>query len=440
MTKRKDANPFQDGAPYSDILGVDASAIYKKVRPRGDSDTARSLLTSTDLFGDIIDDFRGNDAPPDAMATAVDRPAPPDPTKADTDSYAGAPPPNENRGQYSLLDAAYSALLKDSHLNKDVERLEKIARDGGSEDGASEYGRYVLLERVAVGGMAEVFRAKRKGVEGFEKLVAVKRILPHLSSNKDFVDMFVDEAKIVASLSHPNIAQIFDLGKIDGSYYIAMEFVEGRDLRTILSRARARGTLLGVDLAALIAAKVGAALEYAHRHRDDTGNALRIVHRDVSPQNILVSTEGEVKLVDFGIARATTKASHTDSGSLRGRLLYMSPEQAWGKPLDNRSDIFSLGGVFFEALTGHPLFSGNSEMSILERVRDAGFLPPSSLNPAVPIELEAVVTRALQRDPDARYQDAAEMLLDLDTYLRRRPAVGSNELARFVARLFELEP
>lgn len=433
MTKRKDANLFKDGAPYSDILGVDPSAIRKKVRGRSDSESAQSLLTSTDLFGEIIDDFKGDGAPPD-------RSPPPDPRVADTDPYAGAPPADKNKEQYSLLDAAYSTLLKDSHLGKDVERLEKIAPTDNGEERASGYGRYVLLERVAVGGMAEVFRAKREGVEGFEKVVAVKRILPHLSSNKDFVDMFVAEAKMVASLSHPNIAQIFDLGKIDDSYYIAMEFVEGRDLRTILTRARNRGTLLGVDLAALIAAKVGAALEYAHRHRDDAGNELRIVHRDVSPQNILVSTEGEVKLVDFGIARAATKASHTDSGSLRGKLLYMSPEQAWGKSLDNRSDIFSLGGVFFEALTGHPLFSGNSEMSILERVRDARFLTPSSLNPAVPIELEAIVTRALQREPEDRYQDAAEMLKDLDTYLRRRPVVGPNELARFVARLFELEP
>jgi serine/threonine protein kinase len=163
------------------------------------------------------------------------------------------------------------------------------------------------------------------------------------------------------------------------------------------------------------------------------------VHRDVSPQNILVSNEGEVKLVDFGIAKAASKASHTDSGSLRGKLLYMSPEQAWGRPLDKRSDIFALGSVFFEMLTGHLLFSGNSEMSILERVREARYLPPSSLNPAVPIELEAVITRALKKSPDDRYQDASEMLQDLDLYLRRRPAVGPAELARFVARLFELE-
>jgi len=437
MTKRKDANPLGDGAPYSEILGVDPSQIRKKIRR--DSDRSKSLLTSTDLFGEIIEDF-GPERPDPSPGKEATSP-PPDPTTADTDPYAGNPPPN--RDQYSLLDAAYSTLLKDSHLHRDVERLETLepphgARRGDGDD-KSDYGRYVLLDCVATGGMAELFRAKRKGVEGFEKIVAVKRILPHLSSNQDFVEMFIAEAKMVASLSHPNIAQIFDLGKIDDSYYIAMEYVEGRDLRTILTRARHRGVLLGVELAALIAAKVGAALEYAHRHKDEKGRELRIVHRDVSPQNILVSNEGEVKLVDFGIAKAATKASHTDSGSLRGKLLYMSPEQAWGKPLDRRSDIFSLGGVFFESLTGHPLFSGNSEMSILERVREARFLSPSSLNPAVPIELEAIVTRALQKEPDDRYQDAAEMLLDLDTYLRRRPAVGPNELAGFVGRLFELD-
>ncbi len=180
MTKRKDANPFTDGAPYSDILGVDPSAIRKKVRRRGDSDAAQSLLTSTDLFGDIIDDFKGDGAAAgDETATPSAghaHSAPPDPRVADTDPYAGVPPAdNMDREQYSLLDAAYSTLLKDSHLHKDVERLEKIPAVQ-SEDGASEYGRYVLLERLAVGGMAEVFRAKRKGVEGFEKVVAVKRI------------------------------------------------------------------------------------------------------------------------------------------------------------------------------------------------------------------------------------------------------------------------
>jgi serine/threonine protein kinase len=433
MSKRKDGKPLRDDSPYSDILGVDPSVVKEKVRR--EPEEGRDLLTSSDLFGDIIDGFRAKQAAPETMA-----PRPPDFESAGTDPFTpGTPKPLGSGKGYSLLDAAYSTLLKDSHLTKDVERIEKLENAEGLREGSSDYGSYSLLERVATGGMAEVFRAKRKGVEGFEKVVAVKRILPHLSSNKDFVDMFIEEAKMVASLSHPNIVQIFDLGRIDETYYIAMEFVEGKDLRTILTRARNLSTLPAVDLAALIAARVSAALEYAHRHRDSNGQELRIVHRDVSPQNILVSDEGEVKLVDFGIAKAATKASHTDSGSLRGKLLYMSPEQAWGKPLDKRSDLFALGAVFFEILTGHLLFSASSEMSVLERVREARFVPPSSLNPAVPIELEAVVMRLLNKNPLERYQDASEVLLDLDSYLRRRPAVGSGDLSRFVKRLFELD-
>ncbi|HEX9726623.1 MAG TPA: serine/threonine-protein kinase, partial [Vicinamibacteria bacterium] len=307
-----------------------------------------------------------------------------------------------------------------------------LAREGGD----SAYGQYLLLDRMATGGMAEIFRAKRRGVEGFEKMVAVKRILPHLSDNKDFVEMFINEAKMVAGLSHPNIVQIFDLGKIENTYYIAMEYIEGLDLRAILSRARETGTILDVDLSALIATKVASALEYAHRHRDASGKPLRIVHRDVSPPNILISREGEVKLTDFGIAKAAIKAPSTDSGSLRGKLLYMSPEQAWGRSMDKRSDIFSLGVVLFEMLAGRSLFMGTSEMSILERVREAHFLTPSSFNPAIPIELEAVVAKALKKEPDDRYQDASEMLRDLDGYLRRRPAVGTAELAKCVGRLF----
>jgi serine/threonine protein kinase len=431
MTKSSDGNPLRDNSPYSDILGVDPSIVKEKVR-RG-AEEGHELLTSNDLFGEILSGFKTAEGSPRGSA-----PRPPNFESAGTDPFTPATTKPEEGGKgYSLLDAAYSTLLKDSHLHKDVERIEKLTPPATAPEESSDYGRYSLLERVATGGMAEVFRAKRKGVEGFEKTVAVKRILPHLSSNKEFVEMFVAEAKMVASLSHPNIVQIFDLGKIDDTYYIAMEFVEGVDLRTVLTRARTRNTLPGVDLAALIAARVSAALEYAHRQRDGEGRELRIVHRDVSPQNILISDEGEVKLVDFGIAKAATKASHTDSGSLRGKLLYMSPEQAWGKPLDKRSDLFALGAVFYEILTGHLLFSASSEMSVLERVREARFVSPSSLNPAVPIELEAVAMRLLNKNPAERYQDASEVLLELDSYLRRRPPVGSGDLSRYVKKLFQ---
>jgi serine/threonine protein kinase len=301
------------------------------------------------------------------------------------------------------------------------------------------YGPYRLLKKIAVGGMAEVFKAKRTGVEGFEKVVAVKRILPHLSDNKEFVEMFIDEAKMVAGLTHPNIVQISDLGKLEKSYYIAMEYVHGRDLRSILRRAKDRGLRLPLDLTVLIVSKVCSALEFAHRKKDERGRPMLIVHRDISPQNILISFEGEVKLTDFGIAKAATKARITDAGALRGKLLYMSPEQAWGKPMDRRSDVFSLGIVFYEMVTDQKPFLGSSEMSILEMVRECRVAPPSDVNPRIPERLEKVVMTALERDPDHRYQDAAEMYRDLDRVLHERQPPTASELTRFLELLFDEE-
>jgi serine/threonine protein kinase len=301
------------------------------------------------------------------------------------------------------------------------------------------YGPYRLLQKIAVGGMAEVFKAKRTGVEGFEKVVAVKRILPHLSDNKEFVEMFIDEAKMVAGLTHPNIVQISDLGKIDKSYYIAMEYVHGRDLRTILRRAKERGLRLPLDLTVLIVSKVCSALEFAHRKKDERGRPMLIVHRDISPQNILISFEGEVKLTDFGIAKAATKARITDAGALRGKLLYMSPEQAWGKPMDRRSDLFSLGIVFYEMITDQKPFLGSSEMSILEMVRECRIAPPSDVNPRIPERLEKVVMTTLDREPDHRYQDASQMYRDLDRVLHERQPPTAVELSRFLELLFDEE-
>jgi serine/threonine protein kinase len=299
------------------------------------------------------------------------------------------------------------------------------------------YGPYRLLQRVAVGGMAEVFRAKRTGVEGFEKVVAVKRILPHLSDNKEFVDMFINEAKMVAGLTHPSIVQIFDLGKIDKTYFIAMDYVHGRDLRSIMRRAREKGLRIPLDLSVLIASRVCSALEFAHRKKDERGRPMLIVHRDVSPQNILISFEGEVKLTDFGIAKAATKASVTDAGALRGKLLYMSPEQAWGKPMDRRSDLFSLGIVFYEMTTEQKPFVGSSEMSVLEMVRECRVAPPSEINPRIPERLERVLLQALARDPEDRYQDAAEMYRDLERVLHERQPPTAADLARFMEVLFD---
>ena len=300
------------------------------------------------------------------------------------------------------------------------------------------FGPYKLVDRVAVGGMAEVFKAKRTGVEGFEKVVAVKRILPHLSDNKEFLDMFVDEAKMVAGLTHPNIVHIFDLGRIDHSYYIAMEYVHGRDLRTIQKRAREKGLRMPLDLSLRVVSQVCAALEYAHRKKDERGRPMEIVHRDVSPQNILISFEGEVKLVDFGIAKAATKASITDRGALRGKVLYMSPEQAWGRPIDRRSDVFSLGIVLYELVTEtKPFLAGGTEVTILELVRQCLVTPPREINGRVPETLDRVIMKALAREPDDRYEDAGQMQRGLERILRERPPVTARDLARFLELLFD---
>jgi serine/threonine protein kinase len=300
------------------------------------------------------------------------------------------------------------------------------------------FGPYQLIDRVAIGGMAEVFKAKRAGVEGFEKIVALKRILPHLSENKEFLDMFVDEAKMVAGLAHPNIVQIFDLGRIEKSYYIAMEYIHGRDLRTIMRRARDKGLRMPLDLSLRVVGQVCAALEYAHRKKDERGQPMQIVHRDVSPQNILISFEGEVKLVDFGIAKAATKASNTDRGALRGKLLYMSPEQAWGRPIDRRSDVFSLGIVLYEMLTEtKPFVGAGTEVSILELVRQCVITPAREINPRVPEALDRVIMKALAREPDERYQDAGQMQRGLERFLRERPPVSARDLARFLELLFD---
>ncbi len=300
------------------------------------------------------------------------------------------------------------------------------------------FGPYELLDRVAIGGMAEVFKAKKTGVEGFEKVVALKRILPHLSDNKEFLDMFVDEAKMVAGLTHPNIVQIYELNRIDKSYYIAMEYVHGRDLRTIMRRAREKGLRMPLDLSLRVVSQVCAALEYAHRKKDDRGRPMDIVHRDVSPQNILISFEGDVKLVDFGIAKAATKASNTDRGALRGKLLYMSPEQAWGRTIDRRSDVFSLGIVLYEMVTEtKPFIGAGTELTILELVRQCVITPAREVNPRVPEALDRVIMKALARDPNERFQDAGQMQRGLERFLRERPPVTARDLARFLELLFD---
>jgi serine/threonine protein kinase len=279
------------------------------------------------------------------------------------------------------------------------------------------FGRHLLLERINVGGMAEVFKAKSFGVAGFERIVAVKRILPTLAEDDEFITMFIDEARIAAHLTHQNIVQIYELGACENNYYISMEYVAGRDLRAILDLQKKLKKPMDTAKACFIVSQVCEALEYAHKKKDPAGKDLKIIHRDVTPQNVIISFEGEVKLCDFGIAKAASRASRTQVGVLKGKFAYMSPEQVRGQPTDRRSDLFALGVIFYEMLTGERLFLGESDYSTLEAVRNARVPPPRKFNPNLSKELEAVVIKLLARDPKDRYQWASEIHEDLQDHL-----------------------
>src|SRR5438105_5402153 len=266
------------------------------------------------------------------------------------------------------------------------------------------FGKYPLLERIAVGGMAEVFVAKSFGAEGFQRLLAIKKILPTLGEDAEFIRMFVDEARLAVQLAHANIVQVLELGKHDESLYIAMEYISGRDLRQLMERFRKRQQPMPLPQACLIVAEVCEALDHAHRKRDAQGRPLGIVHRDVSPQNVLVSFDGEVKLIDFGIAKAESRLQKTQAGILKGKFSYMSPEQVKGDAVDGRSDIFAAGILLWELVCGEKLFTGDSDFAILEKVRQTIVPAPRSVTRTCPELLEKVILKALANDPRERYQ------------------------------------
>ncbi len=280
-----------------------------------------------------------------------------------------------------------------------------------------QFGPYLLLERISVGGMAEVYKAKEYGVEGFERTVAVKRILPHVAEDDEFIAMFKDEAKIAVQLQHGNIAQIYNLGNEQDSFYIALEYINGRDLRAIFQKCQQQAKPMPVAQACYVIMKICEGLDYAHNKKDKYNRELNIVHRDVSPPNILVSFEGEVKLIDFGVAKAAGRASRTQAGILKGKFGYMSPEQVRGMPLDRRSDVFSVGVVLFEVLTGTRLFQADTDFATLEKVRAVDVPRPASLNPEIPKPLENIMYKALAREPEQRYQSAIELHDELQAFM-----------------------
>ncbi len=301
----------------------------------------------------------------------------------------------------------------------------------------TQFGRYELLRRVAVGGMAELYLARATGIEGFEKLVALKRILPQNAENDDFVAMFLDEARLAATIQHANVAQVYDIGRCDDGLFFTMEYIHGEDVRSIMQALIKRGRGLPLEHALAMVMGACAGLHAAHEKRGSDGRTLGIVHRDVSPSNVLVSYDGCVKLIDFGIAKAQVRQTETRAGTLKGKISYMSPEQCMGIDLDRRSDVFSLGVLLYEITTGLRLFPVENEYAALRQIVDHDAPAPSQRKPGYPPELEAIVMRALRRERSERYASAEELLLDLEGFVRARSlAVSSAKLGYFMRELF----
>lgn len=298
-------------------------------------------------------------------------------------------------------------------------------------------GRYYLLDRIAFGGMAEIYRAKTFDEQGRVHMVAVKRILSHLGRDEEFIRMLVDEARIASLMQHENIAKTYEFCHAQGEYFIAMEYVDGKDGRTLLDRCRAQRRWIPPELCAFIMMNTLRALHCAHNQRDRDGRPLNLIHRDVSPSNVICSYSGEVKLCDFGIAKATLSRVQTRSGVIKGKVKYMSPEQAMGRKLDLRSDIFSAGSVLYEFLTKVPPFLAPNEMELLVLVRETRYQPVRERNPMVPPALEAIVDTAMSRTLEDRYQTAAEFADALEQYLRiHAPRITRSHLGQFVRHLF----
>jgi tetratricopeptide (TPR) repeat protein/tRNA A-37 threonylcarbamoyl transferase component Bud32 len=304
----------------------------------------------------------------------------------------------------------------------------------------TRFGKYLLLEKLATGGMAQLYRAKIIGVEGFEKFIAIKQILPHLAHEEELITSFIDEAKLAALLNHQNVVQIYDFGSMENSYFITMEFLHGKDLRSVNAKAKEKGTPVSLENALYLISKVCAGLDYAHKLKDFQGKSLHIIHRDISPQNIFLTYEGDVKIVDFGIAKAASQSTITQVGMIKGKVAYMSPEQAAGKVIDHRSDIFATGILLYELIAGGRMFKGDDTLQILSKVREAEFTPLGTLKGGLPEKLYEIASKALAKDPEDRYQSCADMQADIEECIFRlnlRPSGRS--LAEYLKLLFAEE-
>lgn len=297
-----------------------------------------------------------------------------------------------------------------------------------------QFGNYALVGEIAVGGMAEVFLGIRRGLENFLKVVVLKRVLPHFSTNEQFIRMFIDEARIAARLDHPNIVRTYEFGEVDGQYFTVMEYLPGEDLRSVLRELSHAKQWMPLHLATGIVMQLCAGLHCAHQLTDTTGHPLNLVHRDVGPANIIITYGGEVKIIDFGVAKTNTTATAT--GTIKGKLAYMPPEQILASGVDQRSDIFSVGVVLWELLTGRRLFGRTTDAATLYAIMHDRVAPPSRYRPEVPRELDAIVMTALSRNPDDRYATAEDMSDALEQFMARQAKYDPRALAAIVEDLF----
>ncbi|MBW2702938.1 MAG: serine/threonine protein kinase [Deltaproteobacteria bacterium] len=312
-----------------------------------------------------------------------------------------------------------------------TEQAEKTAK------GSQQFGKYQLIARLATGGMAEIYLASQKSLAGFEKLIVVKRILPSLVREERFVRMFFDEARIAAMLSHPNVVHVFDLGRIDGQLFIAMEYLSGESMSTIIKSCRNKKKSIPPQLAAGMIMQAAEGLQHAHTLIGPDGKPMNIVHRDISPQNLFVLYDGGVKVVDFGIAKSSQRITKTRTGMLKGKYAYMSPEQILTSDLDGRSDVFALGVVLWELLCGHKLYNQDSDLNLLKAITEQDAPSPASVNPLVPAELVRITAKALQRKKEDRYESAAALRADLASYLKSVKEAGDTvAIGEFMQKLF----
>jgi hypothetical protein len=324
-------------------------------------------------------------------------------------------------GSLFLLDRRAKA--KALQVQHDIEKMDRI-------------GPYLLHKKVARGGMAELFLANYVRRDGFKRKVAIKRILPHLAGNKNFIKMFTREARVAALLQHPNVVQIFDYGKIDNAYFIAMEYIDGKNLGEIISAFK-QG--LPFDKAAFIISQICKGLDYSHSKKDEnTGEAFHIVHRDISPQNLLVSYQGEVKISDFGISKARSEPSLTQAGVVKGKMAYLSPEQALGEPIDHRADIYALGLVFYETLTGKRVYTFKNDIDAIRMIPKMDIKPLSMSVPDIPEELNRIVMKCLEKQKDYGYQSASAVNTDLLKFKKEQKLTfDASDLADFMEKKFK---